>query len=103
MNASFALFKNNYKKTETHPDYKGKGTLEDGSEFEAAGWIRKDKNGNTFLSCKISPKREETQHHAPMISQKQETQKSFVPSDSEKAVKDARYAEADSMSDDLPF
>lgn len=92
MNASFALFKNDYKKAENHPDYKGKGTLEDGTEFDAAGWIKQDKNGNSFLSCKISPKRTDS------------TQKTAgTQSPAEKVISNTRPLEADTDENDLPF
>lgn len=51
---NFSLQKNKYKKTEQAPDYKISVKL--GEHFTEAGacWIKKDKNGNTFLSCKLS-------------------------------------------------
>jgi hypothetical protein len=42
-NNSGSIFKNNYKKTETHPDYKGK-CMVNGKEMEIALWV-KDKDG----------------------------------------------------------
>ena len=53
----FNLQKNKYKKTETMPDYKISVNLGDEqSNFVEAGacWIKKNKNGETFLSCKLS-------------------------------------------------
>lgn len=58
MDATFALFRNNYKQQDNHPDYKGNGKTPDGSELDIAAWIRKDKNGNSYFSVKVSPKRE---------------------------------------------
>lgn len=46
------LFKNN-KKSESHPDMKGKINI-NGKELEIAGWSKKDKNGNVYLSLKVS-------------------------------------------------
>ena len=48
-----AIFKNNYKKAETHPDYKGKMNV-DGKEKEVALWVRETKNGEKFFSMAIS-------------------------------------------------
>jgi uncharacterized protein (DUF736 family) len=45
------LFPNN-KKSDNHPDYKGKIKVGD-QEFELAGWVKKTEKGQ-FLSLKIS-------------------------------------------------
>ena len=50
---SGAIFKNNYKKAETHPDYKGKMNV-DGKDKEVALWVRETKNGEKFFSMAIS-------------------------------------------------
>lgn len=50
---SGVAFTNDYKQTEKHPDFKGKGNYE-GLEFEVALWERKDKQGRTFYSMKFS-------------------------------------------------
>ena len=55
---NFNLQKNKFKKTENAPDYKisvNIGNKED-SDFVEAGacWVKKDRTGNTFLSCKLS-------------------------------------------------
>ena len=49
----FYLKKNIYKKSDTQPDYRISGR--DGDTFYEVGgaWIKKDKAGNTFLSCKL--------------------------------------------------
>lgn len=47
------LFAERQKKSEKAPDYRGKLTM-GGTEYELAGWKRLDKNGNTFLSLKVS-------------------------------------------------
>ena len=56
MEFSGSLFKNNYKNADNHPDYKGNGKVGE-EEHDIAAWVRKDKNGNSFFSVKISPKR----------------------------------------------
>ena len=50
---SGAIFKNNYKKAETHPDYKGKMNV-DGKEKEVALWVRETKTGDKYFSMAIS-------------------------------------------------
>ena len=47
-NNTGAIFKNDNKKAENHPDYKGKVNV-NGKEMEVAGWIKEGKNG-TYIS-----------------------------------------------------
>ena len=51
---NFSLTKNSYKKTDTQPDYKMSVKIEDKFVETGSCWIKKDKNGNTFLSCKLN-------------------------------------------------
>lgn len=50
----FSLFKNQDKKSENHPDYRGDGLDLNGNKVQVACWLKKGKNG-TFMSCAISP------------------------------------------------
>ena len=50
---SGAIFKNKYKKAETHPDYKGKMNV-DGKDKEVALWVREKKDGDKYFSMAIS-------------------------------------------------
>lgn len=50
---SGTLWTNDYKKQQSHPDYKGHGEYR-GVEFELAAWVKTDRNGKQFLSLKIS-------------------------------------------------
>lgn len=50
------LFKNDRKEKETHPDYKGSYTDANGAEFWLSAWLKKDKNGNTFMSLSTTLK-----------------------------------------------
>ena len=52
-NNTGAIFKNNYKKTETQPDYKGKALI-DGVEKEVALWVNESKNGVKYFSAAFS-------------------------------------------------
>lgn len=47
-----ALFKNNRKETERHPDYTGKIDV-GGSERYISAWLKESKNGNKFLSISL--------------------------------------------------
>jgi len=44
-----ALFRNEQRKTEKHPDYTGTIDIE-GVEYRLAGWVRESKQGRKFLS-----------------------------------------------------
>ena len=58
-----AIFKNDKKTSENHPDYKGSINVE-GVEYWQSLWLKKDKNGKTFMSQSITRK-EEAQKPAP--------------------------------------
>lgn len=53
-NGSGSIFKNNYKDKDTHPDYKGKIVLQDGTEQDIALWIKDTATGGKFFSAAIS-------------------------------------------------
>ena len=48
-----SLFKNDRKEKENQPDYKGRGILENGEDFEIAAWLRDSANGQKYMSLKI--------------------------------------------------
>ena len=52
-NNTGAIFKNNYKKTDAQPDYKGKAVI-DGVEKEVALWLNESKNGVKYFSAAFS-------------------------------------------------
>ena len=52
------LFKEKEKKSDKHPDYKGKLDI-DGVTRYLSGWIKQDKNGNSFLSLSLSAPKDE--------------------------------------------
>ena len=52
-NNTGAIFKNNYKKTDSQPDYKGKALI-DGVEKEVALWLNESKNGVKYFSAAFS-------------------------------------------------
>lgn len=52
---SGALFKNDKKTSEKHPDYKGSISVGDG-EYWISAWINTSKNGVKYMSLKVTPK-----------------------------------------------
>lgn len=55
-----SLKRNDKGGIETRPDYRGKITLQDGSEFWVSGWINSDKEtGEKYMSLKLQPKEQQ--------------------------------------------
>lgn len=52
-NGDLAVFKNTKKEKETHPDYTISGQGLDGLPIKGALWLKKDRNGNTFMAGRI--------------------------------------------------
>jgi uncharacterized protein (DUF736 family) len=48
-----SVFKNDKKTEERHPDYRIIGTGLDGRKVKGALWLKKDRNGKTYMSGKI--------------------------------------------------
>ena len=53
---SGVLFKNTKKEQPNHADYEGNCTV-NGQEMWMNAWLKKDKNGNTFMSFSFKPKK----------------------------------------------
>jgi hypothetical protein len=53
---SGALFKNQKKTTESHPDYTGTAEI-DGEDYFLSAWIKEGRNGK-FMSLSFKPKKE---------------------------------------------
>jgi uncharacterized protein (DUF736 family) len=54
-----ALFKNDDKESEKHPDYRGTINVDD-SEFWLSAWIKTSKKGAKYMSLSIKPKNADT-------------------------------------------
>ncbi|ANS03000.1 hypothetical protein [uncultured Mediterranean phage uvDeep-CGR1-KM17-C101] len=59
-----AIFKNDYKKTDQHPDYKGKAMV-DGQMKDVAVWLNESKSGVKYFSVKFSESWTEGEREAP--------------------------------------
>ena len=58
-NLTGALFKNDKKESDKHPDYRGSITI-DGVEYWQSAWLKKSKSGVTFISQSFKRKDEAT-------------------------------------------
>jgi hypothetical protein len=56
-----ALFPNDKKEKDTHPDVKG-DALVDGVEYWLSGWLKETKNGVSYTSLSLKKKDAKTQH-----------------------------------------
>lgn len=69
------LFKNDRKETDSHPDYKGSWTNEQGQEMWLNCWLNESKNGQKYMKLSASPKEAYVAPAAPVAPA------SFEPSD----------------------
>lgn len=53
-NGDLAVFKNDRKEKDSHPDYTITGLTLDGRPMKGALWLKKDRNGNTFMAGNIA-------------------------------------------------
>jgi len=51
-----ALFRNNEKTEEAHPDYRGNMTTDDGPEYWLSAWLKTSKAGVKYMALRIKPK-----------------------------------------------
>lgn len=63
-NLTGALFKNDKKETDKHPDYKGSCEI-NGTEYWVSSWLNESKNGRKYLSLKFTAKEEQSASPAP--------------------------------------
>lgn len=52
-NGQGSIFKNDYKKQDNHPDYRGKGKDLQGNYFEISLWVKKTRDGKPFFSFQM--------------------------------------------------
>ena len=90
-NNTGAIFKNDNKKAENHPDYKGKVNV-NGKDMEVALWLKTSAKGVKFMSASFS---EPFVKNEPQI-------KNNEPQINSTLKKSIRYNDLD-PNDDLPF
>lgn len=61
---SGSLFKNDRKETDNHPDYTGSALI-DGTEYWQSAWLKKSKDGKTYMSFSYKPKNEDASPSKP--------------------------------------
>ena len=59
---SGALFKEEEKKSEKHPDYKGNCTV-NGETLYIAAWINESQNGKKYMSLSFTPQTEQAKYN----------------------------------------
>jgi len=93
-NNTGAIFKNDNKKAENHPDYKGKVNV-NGKDMEVALWMKTSAKGVKFMSASFS---EPFVKNEPQIN-KNEPQNTKINS----TLKQTIIHESNFDNDDLPF
>ena len=89
-NNTGAIFKNDNKKAENHPDYKGK-VLVNGKDMEVALWMKTSAKGVKFMSASFSE---------PFVKNEPQINKNEPQINS--TLKPVNYVNLDA-NDDLPF
>jgi uncharacterized protein (DUF736 family) len=75
---SGALFKNEDKKSDKHPDYRGQLDVE-GEEYWVSAWIRTSKAGKKYMSLSIQAKEEQTRESTPARTNRNEDFDDDIP------------------------
>ena len=89
-NNTGAIFKNDNKKAENHPDYKGKVNV-NGKDMEVALWLKTSAKGVKFMSASFSE---------PFVKNEPQINKNEPQINS--TLKPVNYVNLD-VNDDLPF
>ena len=108
-----ALFVNDRKEKDTHPDYRGSIETEDGQEYWASAWIKEPRGGGKkYISIALTPKDDNGQSAPRSTAQKKSDAEGFLannrakidkhrPAPSSAAPQPAQ--DFDSFDDDIPF
>ena len=63
---SGALFKNDKKESDSHPDYKGSAMI-DGTEYWFSAWINESKTGTKYMKTSFSLKEQVHNHGVQQV------------------------------------
>lgn len=106
-----ALFVNDRKQSDNHPDYRGSIQDDTGREFWVSAWIKSPKSGNgpDFLSLSLTPKESNpSSRQAAPAASTDKGARDFLARNADK-ISSHRSAPAqpapdyDSFDDDIPF
>lgn len=61
---SGALFRNERKETDSHPDYKGQASI-DGVEYWMDAWLNVAESGKKYMAVKFKPKEQRQEKPEP--------------------------------------
>lgn len=79
---SGAIFKNDRREKDTHPDRTGTAMI-DGVEYWVSGWLKEDRGGNPFLSLafkrKEAKRREEPQRRPAVANSRRGDMDDEIP------------------------
>ncbi len=92
------LFKNENKKTETHPDYTGNLNFE-GVDCFLDAWIKTSESGRKFMSLSVKRKDKQTQEAPPA---RKPSHDGFKARQVDTQPRNPRSSGFDDMNDDLP-
>lgn len=105
-----ALFVNDKKEKDSHPDYRGSVETEDGSQYWVSAWVKTPASGGEdYLSLALTPK-DEAPRSSPRNTATSSDAKSFLQRNQNKAdahkpsaPQRAPKSDFDSFDDDIPF
>lgn len=99
-NMSACLFKNEDKRKDTDPGWKGSAEV-DGVEYWAAGWVNEDNDGNKRINIKFTPKEDKSPQQRNRERGQQRNMTRRDPGDDRQGY--GRGGDRDDMDDDIPF
>jgi hypothetical protein len=102
-----AIFENDRKENDNHPDMKGQINVE-GAEFWVSGWWKEDRNGNEYMSLSVNPKQPQQRQAQQPQGTRQQPQQPRQPQRTHQQMKRGESAPKsatgfDDMDDDIPF
>jgi uncharacterized protein (DUF736 family) len=92
-----SIFKNDFKKEDKHPDFRGQVNVE-GVLKDIALWFAKDKEGKTYFSVTVSEPRQKPEQSSVTQSE----QDDFLGNTKQEAAHEAQVSNNED-SGDLPF